>query len=900
MKKTLKTKIFCIIFGILMFVSALGLPAGMFSTKSASAVSAAQTTEDDYYHQLSDRAKRFYDAIFDMLADGSLKTGNTNFDLLHSGTISKSEALSFGQGDKSVLVDFAAAKDAFRLDHPEVFYVDFDLFSLTIGDAPAGTYAAIGTGRTNSYYTADFASVSDVNTAIEMVENAFELNISEFSTTKAKIAAINDFILNKATYGFEGNSPAAANHIRSIYGLAAHETIVCEGYAKAFKYLCDKNGIVCKEIIGYLLDETTGAVEPHAWNAVKMENGQWYAVDCTLNDDAQTISDKYLLIGEKNLTSHYADGKVSDNSFEFSYPALATFDHGKDQLETNVKYQKNADGKPCFVVEISFNGKSVLDLENEGKFVAISYGSPEDNLDTKNPFVARNYDVFLKHFDGYSEFYLEAYHSVKFYLTDTAPTGAGANNPDVLFILYTNPIENPIATSNRLTNEYYSETSTSAPSFVFDTTFSAKGTAYKSNNILPGELEYDVKIVYDEALTLKNAEEEISIKIESAKIGNMSDFITLSNVSFDGDKTISFKFKPSQHYQHHYLSYSFLPTNLASSSGASLQETYATFRRKEVLCSKIVGGGRLYLEAFATPNLIDSSDLSLTDWTDEHGNGYLDGQRSQMALVVTKPTNSAQTKIDETINSKEAEVLASETYELDINICSGLASIKEGSVVKLAFGFPEGYSYKSIGEGVTFKVYHFEKKNGVIDYENPIELDLVSTEYGLVVQTNSFSPFTVVATKSNGESNKKSVYARAINNFGTITSNSGAIITTEGESVEFTISAKENFQVDYLLLNGIDITSRLQDGKITLAADELGANNTLDVAFVQTAVFDTETENHMTSANKSFIQNQLAFESASNHTRPLSNYITYILLGAMVIIFLSIAFSSSKKKNQTK
>ena len=51
--------------------------------------------------------------------------------------------------------------------------------------------------------------------------------------------------------------------------------VVCEGYAKAFKILCDRFNIPCTLVSGLAYTGSGSAGEAHMWNLVKMpdENG---------------------------------------------------------------------------------------------------------------------------------------------------------------------------------------------------------------------------------------------------------------------------------------------------------------------------------------------------------------------------------------------------------------------------------------------------------------------------------------------------------------------------------------------------------------------------------------------------------------------------------------------------
>ena len=73
--------------------------------------------------------------------------------------------------------------------------------------------------------------------------------------------------------------------------------VVCEGYAKAFKYLCDLSAfsspkVECRLVSGALSGGTGGG--QHMWNVVTMENGKNYLVDVTNSDNAQGASFLFL------------------------------------------------------------------------------------------------------------------------------------------------------------------------------------------------------------------------------------------------------------------------------------------------------------------------------------------------------------------------------------------------------------------------------------------------------------------------------------------------------------------------------------------------------------------------------------------------------------------------------
>ena len=81
-----------------------------------------------------------------------------------------------------------------------------------------------------------------------------------------------------------------------------------------------------------------------------------------------------------------------------------------------------------------------------------------------------------------------------------------------------------------------------------------------------------------------------------------------------GDKTITFTFKPSRMFIHNGTGYYFTPTNLVGKrSNKTPDPVYYTFSGKNVVCSKIFNDGRLYINAYGTPNILDTSNLAVND-----------------------------------------------------------------------------------------------------------------------------------------------------------------------------------------------------------------------------------------------------------------------------------------------
>ena len=93
--------------------------------------------------------------------------------------------------------------------------------------------------------------------------------------------------------------------------------VVCEGYSKAFKYLCDLSKFNSPKVECYLVTGTLGGgtgAGAHMWNIVTMENGKNYLVDVT-NSDSNGGPEYLLLKGGTPAAEKY----TFYNHFVFTY-----------------------------------------------------------------------------------------------------------------------------------------------------------------------------------------------------------------------------------------------------------------------------------------------------------------------------------------------------------------------------------------------------------------------------------------------------------------------------------------------------------------------------------------------------------------------------------------------------
>nr|MCR4709611.1 Ig-like domain-containing protein [Clostridiales bacterium] len=140
-----------------------------------------------------------------------------------------------------------------------------------------------------------------IDAAQEIVSEAADLSDYE------KLIYYKDRICEEVSYNYEATDPSYEYgdpwQLISVFDRDETTNVVCEGYSKAFKYLCDQTafdeeGLECIIVSG-TMSGATGAGN-HMWNIVTINGGN-YLVDVT-NCDEGTIGapDQLFLMGTEN------------------------------------------------------------------------------------------------------------------------------------------------------------------------------------------------------------------------------------------------------------------------------------------------------------------------------------------------------------------------------------------------------------------------------------------------------------------------------------------------------------------------------------------------------------------------------------------------------------------------
>jgi len=834
---------------------------------------AAGASEGYYGSKLTDSvAIAFYDALEKMdFASGE------NLPVADPAVIAQAEA--YASGNDMLIRSFGAAVDSFRYDHMEYFYVDWDMLSVNVGRKNGAYVVNIGTGRTDSYLvdkTANIGTqVSEFSDALDKIVAQAEEKLSADATIKDKAKAANDVVCDAVTYDFcddaNGNATEASKYIRTAYGALVNGRAVCEGYARLYKAILDRMGVECELVSGYYIDGE--AFEPHMWNYVQNEEGRWYAVDVTMNDGHRlqmggipTNYEKYFWQTDEVFSvDHFEDGVVSSVQYEMPYPELHKFwltPTSSGLFKSGYDAYGDKSG-----LWFSYDGKDAEQLEAEGLYMAFrtattNTGSVQWSAWQSAKEVERLYQTNGVLSDNGKTYFLMpniSMFAIDVGIFDTPEDKINEIDGHVISAEYSEEAVTSHLLEKMMVENPVHDDKYISPSYVKET---------EPYNLLQAWMDVThgtqhVSLTYHDPLRVANGEEfELTWDVSSYNRRDLSleavqKYAKVENVEFDGDRTISFDFTPSKMYNHNMIFYDFDVRGLVNikddgTDGVPpVDFTIGARYEDDIACCKIFNDGRLYVNSYAQPSIAMNGDLSTTGWTyedkDENGNVVTkkvsESQRSQMALVVTKPNDSNDLTEAAMSQVGATTTMQSVTYEIDLNICGKIVQIPNGSYMKLNLGIPDGFENLVGKENVKFKLYHFKRNNdGTLNYENPEEIECVFTPYGIIAEVHSFSPYVLVAVDNSklpaAERDTSKSIALVNNGHGGKVEGNSVVTLKENGSTTYTLIPDEGYGVEYATLNGKDVA--IEDHKITLTYDQLENSNTLEVGFVAESVKEAE------------------------------------------------------------
>jgi len=314
--------------------------AAVFLVPTAGAIYAAGSDDTyefvSYYDQLDANGK----AVFDAMNSADAYTSSLVVDLpvkLSATSDNPDDARAYLLSIIKKIVDDAA--DALRSSSPMAYWGwGASSFSYPAADITvAGNTATVTTFSfqvsLTSYpkdpVTGEFQGIQkmldDLNAAVDKFS-------TESTTVRGKVLDINNYITKLATYDPNWNDDKKISiYSHDAYGVFVdpNHYAVCDGYSKAFLLLCEKENIECVVVSGTSLVDMVN----HAWNYVLMDDGKWYAIDVTWNDNTNNSyflkgSDTFFqthhqgtYLGSGHLPNPFEDPVLSTTSYDSGPPA---------------------------------------------------------------------------------------------------------------------------------------------------------------------------------------------------------------------------------------------------------------------------------------------------------------------------------------------------------------------------------------------------------------------------------------------------------------------------------------------------------------------------------------------------------------------------------------------------
>ena len=223
----------------------------------------------------------------------------------------------------------ARGATAFCLDHPEIFWIrnySYGISNASVTQTSDDSFEIQINSLSispNPAYENAYSQRETVNSGIAAARSAIQTGETRYDTLKN----IHDYICYNANYDYAAAGLGYATEAHTAAPLFNGKgKFVCEGYSKSLKILCDKFGIPCALVSG------TGSNEAHMWAYVKMDDGKWYAVDVTWDDQDSGIIYNYFLKGSNTMSSDHTPSPPVVNNEEVAlyYPTLAAEDYDPD------------------------------------------------------------------------------------------------------------------------------------------------------------------------------------------------------------------------------------------------------------------------------------------------------------------------------------------------------------------------------------------------------------------------------------------------------------------------------------------------------------------------------------------------------------------------------------------
>lgn len=203
-------------------------------------------------------------------------------------------------------------------DYPEFFWWGNGTYINYVyeGGNKIAEIAFVGEAKDSEGKPPIIANVYTFDTRDEIVaaKAEFDAKVDEIAEQTAGMSEyeselfFHDWIALNTSYDDEDKSV----HNHDAFGAIMTGTAVCESYTRAMQVLLNERGIE-----NYTVSGTSKGVG-HTWNVVKLDDGQWYQVDVTWDDQGDRESDifyAYFNITTELMKTDHAIPAATDENF---------------------------------------------------------------------------------------------------------------------------------------------------------------------------------------------------------------------------------------------------------------------------------------------------------------------------------------------------------------------------------------------------------------------------------------------------------------------------------------------------------------------------------------------------------------------------------------------------------
>ena len=292
----------------------------LFASPSGSAL------DGSMYQQLTKRQKACYDVLESVTVDRLLTAaqvqhnglayrrvmvqveGMTNSTMAGTITAGVFHPSKAGAAVESgIYTDMCAAIVALRYDRPDILWIGTMRYGYKV--TMSGSEAAKVTDLMFDFHLAYGGLERNMREDMMVRAEAIAAEASAKPDTYSKVLAVHDALAATNVYGDPDGELSHTAYSALIPG-DQYEP-VCDGYSKAFKIICDLIGIPC----------AMPSSADHMWNNVKMDDGEWYNLDLTWDDQGDTVRYDYFLVGSQTAVGGTVFSQQTDHIEENPYNA---------------------------------------------------------------------------------------------------------------------------------------------------------------------------------------------------------------------------------------------------------------------------------------------------------------------------------------------------------------------------------------------------------------------------------------------------------------------------------------------------------------------------------------------------------------------------------------------------